>query len=1060
MSVQIRLLGGVEVRAGRRAVDVGHPRQQCVLVALLADLRACVPAEQLIERVWGDAPPRRGRSTLYSYLSRLRQALEESGAARIERRDGGYTVEVDPMAVDLHCFARWTDEARTAEPARARLLLEQAVALRRGALLPRIDTPWLNDLRALLDERHRTAEADLMDLRLGSGEHAEVLGELQRLAADHPLDEGRAGRLMLALYRSGRQADALEYYERTRRELVKQLGIDPGPQLRRLHLRILAADPALEVARPAPALAAVTPTTAPQPPGPQPTASSSTAPPSAAPRLIVPRQLPRPIAGFVGRAGELDALEKELASPGPMLVSISGMAGIGKTSLAIQWTQRARGHFPDGQLFVDLRGHGPGRPLRPVEALAGFLVALNVPPDRVPSDEEQASALFRSAVEDRRMVVVLDNAGSVDQVRALLPGATGVPVLVTSRNRLTGLVAREGARELPLGVLGEDESVELIRRTAGERQPPGAEETGRSAALALARLCGRLPLALRIAAAQASSEPGAGLEIQVARLGGGNRLDQLAVRGDEAAAVRVAFDHSYTALDPDLRRLFRLLGLLPFTDFPAALADVLLLATRGEESAGPQAPARNEVLLRRLVDAHLVNHSSEGRYQLHDLLRQYARDLVLVEEPDAARAAVVRGAYSWYGRYAGAAAAVMFPQLPRVRSEPDEGAAFPDPGRAATWLADERHNLVTATVTAAEACQPETAWLLADALRGYYMAHRNVVEWTTVAQAGLEAAERHGDARARAAMQLNQAVIANCTGDLTAAVDHYRQAIRLAVAAGWLVGEATGHANLGIALSIQGHSSEAAEQQHRALAVNRRLGRSINVAINLQNLGTICGLIGRIDTAIEYLQESLALHRAANNERGQAAALINLGISHHQRQELDAARDCLQEARRLDRKLGHVDGESTALAYLACVELDAGAAEQVVLKLARTAAAILHGAGDPYAEAVALNALATTQHRFGHRTVARLHHRRALRLADSCGSRQPAVVALIGLAELNHEAGSRNDAEQLARRARDLAAEAGYRPLESRAGAVLTALSQAHPPAADYGAARRIHAAG
>ncbi|WP_406012284.1 tetratricopeptide repeat protein [Streptomyces sp. NBC_00984] len=1020
----VKLLGMVGIDTVGGFVTAGPGKQSCVFAALAVHPGQLLTPETLIDRVWGDQAPLAVRSALFAYISRLRRTLANSGDPAIElRRAGaGYALVVEPGSVDLHRMRHLRSEGRKAagqqDHAAAARLFREAAGLWNGEALSSVAGDWAARVRLGIDQERLLLLGELFDSELQLARHQEIVHELANLVAEHPLDEPLAARFILALHRSGRTNEALAHYRRTRRHLNDELGADPGPVLQQLHQQML---------------------------------SSTSAPPtSAAPRgatppdhadqwnLPQPGHLPRAAAGFVGRDQELAALGAELKAVEPMLTRISGMAGIGKTTLAVHWAHQARRHFPDGQLFVDLRGYGPGRPLRPLEVLARFLVSLGVPPDRVPTEEEQAAALFRSAVVDQRLLVVLDNAHSTEQVRPLLPGSSGVSVLVTSRNRLIGLGAREGANELQLGVFSEAEAVELIQRVVGEKQAPRAGQAGTTAAAELARLCGRLPLAVRIAAAQAASTPAISLDFHVARLADGDRLAKLAVRGDEQMAVRAAFDHSYAALDLELQRLFRLLGLLPFADFPAQLADALVADANPDFSS--RILSRAEPLLQRLADAHLVNRSADNRYFLHDLLRQYAHDLALAKEPKGERAAAIRQAYEWYIQHAYAAARVLFPQLLTLCAAPADGVLFPDGDAAAVWIASEGQNLVTATVTATELGFPEAAWLLADALRGHHMAHRNIAEWTTVAGAGLDAATFAGDARAQASSLLNLAVMHNCTGDLDAAIDHNRRALRLADTADWPEGQATVLANLGIAYSIQGLSGEAAEHLARSLAINRALGRSVSAAINLNNLGTLNTLTGRIDTAIAYLRESLDLHRAAGGERGQAAALINLGIAHHQLGELDAARACLVEAGRLDRKLGHVDGESAALAHLACVELDAGHTDRV-LELARTAAAMIRRASDPYAEAVALNALATAQHQFGNRTVARLHHGRVLRLADSCGSRQPAITALIGIAELDCEAGHLDAAEQHARRAHNLAAEAAYRPLQSRALALLAEIN-------------------
>ncbi|MET9064048.1 AfsR/SARP family transcriptional regulator [Streptosporangium sandarakinum] len=361
MPAEFRLLGDLEVRADGRRVELGHHRQRCVLAVLLAEAGRRVSIDQLLDRAWGHHPPRHGRDTLYSYLSRLRRILAAVDGARIAPRNGGYVISVDPMTVDLHRFQRWVGEARTADDAHARRLLEQALALWRGDALAGLDTPWLNALREGLVQQRHAAELDLTDVHLRSGRHAELVPALTTRAARHPLDERLAGQLMLALYRSGRPADALQHYRRIRLHLVEELGAEPGPSLQDLHRRILTADP----------------TTTPP-------ASAPAAP--AGPPGVVPRQLPAPPARFTGRRAELEQLSRALdesGRPGGTVVisSIGGIGGIGKTWLALRWAHENIDRFPDGQLFADLRGFDPIEPpLSPATAVRGFLEALGVDP--------------------------------------------------------------------------------------------------------------------------------------------------------------------------------------------------------------------------------------------------------------------------------------------------------------------------------------------------------------------------------------------------------------------------------------------------------------------------------------------------------------------------------------------------------------------------------------------------------------------------------------------------------------------------------------------------------
>jgi DNA-binding SARP family transcriptional activator len=428
MTADFRLLGPMEASVDGELVEPGHARQRCVLAVLLVEANHAVSADQLLDRVWGERPPHRARNVLSGYLSRLRQVLAPADEVRISRTPDGYVLVANPMAIDVHRFRRLVADARTADPPTAAELLTRAMGLWRGEPFATFDTPWLNEVReALKGERH-AAELARNDLALQSGGHGAVLPDIAAAAELHPLDERLAGQLMLALYQSGRQDRALAAFQMIRRHLVEELGADPGPPLRRLHQQILDGDPTL--------------TTRPS--------GRSTAG-QASPH--VPRQLPAPPPAFSGRDRELAELDAFLAPADqrPNSVVISGTGGVGKTALALQWARRAAHRFPDGQLYINLRGFDPsGSTVSPGEAVRGFLEALDVSPQRMPTSVDAQVGLYRSLLADRRILVVLDNARDVAQLRPLLPGAPGCLAVVTSRNHLTGLVATEGAA--PLGL--------------------------------------------------------------------------------------------------------------------------------------------------------------------------------------------------------------------------------------------------------------------------------------------------------------------------------------------------------------------------------------------------------------------------------------------------------------------------------------------------------------------------------------------------------------------------------------------------------------------------------
>jgi DNA-binding SARP family transcriptional activator len=568
--VEFGLLGAVEVRVGGRDLDVGHSRQRCVLAALLVDANRLVPVDVLVDRVWGEQVPHRARNAVAGYVSRLRQVLP--GEVSIIGRQGGYVLTVDPMSVDLHRFDHLVRRARV-EPDEAVVLLTEALGLWRGEPFATSDTPWLATVRSALETRRLAALLDRNDLVLEQGRHTELLAELDVTAEVFPLDERLAGQLMLALYRCGRQADALLRYERIRRRLADELGADPGPELRLLHRKILTADLALPVSR------------------------------------AVPRQLPMPLRALAGRARELAALDAVLTGRRPMVAAVSGMAGVGKTVLAVHWAHRVAERFPDGQLHVNLRGFGPDETATtPGEALRTLLDALG---SRVPASVDAQGRQYRDVVADKRMLILLDNARDADQVRPLLPGSPGCLVLVTSRNRLTGLVAADGAHPVAVAPLSTEDSRDLLADRLGAARIADSAATDE-----IIMRCAGLPLALTVVAARVACT-GFPLRVIAADLGEG--LDPFC-DGDSATDVRAAFSWSYRALGPAAARLFRLLGLHPGQDISVENAAALFGAPRVRP------------LLAELTRAHLLVERRPGRYVLHDLLRAYAVELAQIHD--------------------------------------------------------------------------------------------------------------------------------------------------------------------------------------------------------------------------------------------------------------------------------------------------------------------------------------------------------------------------------------------------------------------------------------------
>ncbi|NUT51365.1 MAG: transcriptional regulator, SARP family protein, partial [Saccharothrix sp.] len=660
-TVEFRLLGAVTVLVDGAVVDSGPARQRCVLAALAVDAGEVVSVDRLIHRVWGEHSPLRARQTLVSYVSRLRQLLagDTGDTAAVVRRSGGYSLVVRPSTIDLYRFLDLRSRAVAQDAKRAAALLEEALGLWRGEALAGLSGDWVAAERDRLHRERLAAESDLTDARLALGEGAGLVVELAARAVEHPLDERTAGQYLLALHRAGRTADALTHYHRVREHLVEELGIDPGVALRELYRLILAGDPTLLGE---PERAGEREDTTPD----DERASGDTHAPATT-SAVTPRQLPVTPAQFVGRHEELDLLDAALLDQAwtttVVISAIAGAGGIGKTWLALHWAHRHAERFPDGQLFVDLRGFSPdGAPMEPAVAARGFLDALGVEPHRLPVDPHAQTALFRSLVEGRRMLVVLDNAATSDQVVPLLPGGTACTVVVTSRHRLPGLVARHGARPLSLDVLTDAEAHTVLVSALGaarvaEQRPAVAELVG---------MCGGFPLALGVIAARARAEPRLPLDRIVAEL----RESGLGALADEdpSANLPAVLSWSLRHLTGDQREVFAQLGVAPGPDISLAAAAGL--------TDRPQAEARQ--VLRVLQDASLVDRDVRGRYAMHDLVRAFAT-ATAQDLAEPVRRAALHRVVDFYLHTAHAAAHVLDPHRTPVPVDRPAPGARPSP---------------------------------------------------------------------------------------------------------------------------------------------------------------------------------------------------------------------------------------------------------------------------------------------------------------------------------------------------------------------------------------------
>jgi DNA-binding SARP family transcriptional activator len=816
--VRFQLLGDVAVTVDGQQVDIGPVRQRSVLAALLVDVNEMVTTDQLMERVWGEAAPTSARGTLASYLTRLRQALPD---VTIERVRGGQRLVADPAAVDIIEFRAHIEAGRYA----------QALELWRGEPLGGLSTPWGARLRAKLADEAFVAVLDLADEHFSAGRYAEALPMLSTVAADHPLDERLTGQLMRALAATGRKADAVQQYERLRRRLADELGVDPRPQLQEQYQRILRG----EVPRHFPA----------------------------------PQQLLSPPSAFVGRTEELARLDEAGA-----VVVVSGAAGIGKTWLALHWAHRDAHRFPDGQLYVNLRGFDPsGRPVSAERALRGFLEGLGVASAAVPSEVESQAALYRSLVAGRRMLVLLDNAADSAQVVPLLPGDS-CTVVVTSRDRLTGLVATHGGRRLNVDTLPPPDARALLAARIGEDRLAAEPD----AVAALLDSCAGMPLALSIVAGRAQAYPEfplAGLadELREARL---NALDE----DDELASVRAVLSWSTDALKPPEAQLFALFGHVPGPDIDLAAADALV-----------DGDADHSV--RALERVSLVQQHAPGRYRMHDLVRLHAAEQ-FVNDRDAALTRLVT--YYTHGMYA--AERALFPHRSAALFAIEAETAL-EPEDAWAWYRAEYANAAAAGRLAAQLGLHTQTWQLtwyAAPLRWRAGHIQDNVDGWRLAISAAEALD-------------NEIALANAyrgAGAALAQLREYeesatllRRALELLERSGLTFDLAVAHSSLASTLEKVQRYREALPHAERGLALLEQLDVVVIAAQARSQVGEILVQLNENEAGIALLEQALAVFREHGDGDSEAITSGSIARGLFQSGRLAQARAMLETTREM-----------------------------------------------------------------------------------------------------------------------------------------------------------------
>ncbi|MEO3874154.1 tetratricopeptide repeat protein [Nonomuraea sp. B12E4] len=955
-------------------------KQRSVLGVLLLYPNTPISLERLIDCLW-DEPPASAVSNIHSYVTRLRRTV----APQLITQDHGYLLSLERTQLDLLVFEDTLSKARrhadAGELAAANDGYRTALSLWRGrpaedALLTSSVAPRVADL----EELALSARSDWTDIRLRLGLHEELIGELRALAEANSLNERVWRQLILALHRSGRRAEALEMYGRVRTVLAGELGVEPGTELQSLHAAILGNDEAL------------------------------TLPVGETVRRIVPRQLPPAVGRLVGRQAELERLDEVSAA---QVILVVGGAGVGKTTLAVHWAHRVAERFPDGQLFLDLRGFDQAPPMTTAEALPRLIRALGWPVQDIPVELEAQIGLYRSILAGQRVLVVLDNAAEPDQIRSLIPPEAGSRMLVTSRDRLSGLVALESAGSVTLDVLDQDEAIDLLAETIGKDRVRSEPQT----AARLAELCARLPLALRVAGAKVAGSPHKTLAQYVAELGDHDLLSHLEVEGDRRTAVRGAVGRSHEALAPAGRRLFRLIGLVPNTGVTVA----------GAAALSGYSPADTAKLLDDLARVHLMN-AGPDRYTCHDLLVTYAAERAEEEDPPAEREAAINRYFDFYlrtivavGEHVDACAVKPAPDGPVTEVMPLTFGSMAD---AKDWLYREWNTIAALIARAAERGPYFMAWRLADALRDVLPWNWPVPESLRIAELGLKAARIEQDSMGQGAMLLCIGYAQWRIADLDAAIDAYRQALPFLRRVGWRTGESAVLRASGVALAQAGAPEQAIGRFRRALAIDRELGNRAGEASSLGNLASLYLDLGRLHDSEARHRQALAAAIQIGTRRLEAVVLTNLGVIQREMGRLEDAFATLSKSWSVGREIGSSYAEAMALESLGGVHLEAGRYDSALRVLAE-AVPVAKSVENHEIEVRALIGLALASVRRGDAGDAAGHLAAAAAVAEHTSNVPNQVELLLARSELARFRGLHTEALAHADHARHLA-DNGY----------------------------------
>jgi DNA-binding SARP family transcriptional activator len=833
-------LGPVEVRSAGLPLGLGGPRQSALLAILLLHAGETVATNRIIDLLWPDAAPK-DAGAVQVYVSRLRAVLRSGGAdehgTRLTTETGGYALHLGDAELDLARFRALVAEAATEPRAeQGAELLRQALALWRSEALADLAGP-VRMLATSIEEVRLQAVEDLAEIDIRLGRHRVAIQELTAEIRRTPLRESLTALLMRALDRSDRRPEALAAYETVRRRLADDLGIDPGQQLQELHLRLLRAG------------------------------SSPPAVEAEPERATGPAQLPPMPVRFVGRTAELTALDtayqRRDGSAGP-ICAVTGPGGVGKTATVVRWIRQAAARFPDGQLFADLGGQQSGVQ----SALERFLHALGHPREDIPADLGERAALFRSAMAERRCVVLLDNAASSEQVRPLLAGSPDCLTIVTSRNRLDGLVARDGAESLRLGMMSQAEAQELLTAVIGVERATKAD----AADLAqLATLCDHLPLALRIAAARIVIDDRLPRDMVTELTDARTRLSALDVEAGDTA-VRSAFEVSYAGLPAGSAALFRLLGLVPRTALPHGAAAALAGLSASEETEAVGV----------LTDLHLIDDIGDERLRMHDLMRLYAAERSAEEDDEAVRRAGLSRLADWYVQHGVAAQAGFDPYrktVPMRLTHPlAQEPSFDSANSAKAWFDAESDNLLALTRSTIEHGMNRESWQLADCQYSYLLRTHALAVLRETHELGVTAARSDGRLDAERLMANGLGVAFSMARDFDQAIRWMERAAEIGAELGSERDQVVSRLNIASAYGHKGDRAESERHMRQALTGARHLDDPYVLSVCLSNLGWLCTEEDRLHEAVTFLTEALAI--AVEHDISQQIPPLQVHLAH------------------------------------------------------------------------------------------------------------------------------------------------------------------------------------